>query len=129
MKLLRILNSLGLNLFTGVSKPISIDDIEDMSGKRITGNGSTIRRDNKPWLFFNFENIKNGNKIEAIRFDGYKTRRELIGELDSQIKSSSKRITLEKAKIDDREVEKHSLVAGGKLSDIMYSYDDALDFI
>ena len=51
MKLLRILSKLGLNLKTGISETIEVSEIEDMYHKKITGNGSIIRRDVKPWVF------------------------------------------------------------------------------
>ena len=129
MKMLSIMKKLGLNLTNGVSCLIKVEDIEKLSGKRIVGNGSTIRRDIKPWSFFNMEINKSKSSVIGFTFDGYKTRRELIGELDHQIKSSKKRIVLEESKSKEREDEKYKLSSSGSLSDKMYSYSDVKKYI
>jgi len=130
MKILKACETLGLNLDDGISSSvIDIKDIERLTGIRINGNGSKIRRDNKPWEFFNIENIKDKNSIVGFDFSGYKTRRELIGELDTQIKSSKKRIINEESKVIERENDKVNLSKTGKLSDLMYSKKDTVSYI
>ncbi len=129
MKILQSLINRGLNIITGVSSEIRVIDIEADTGKRITGNGSTIRRDTKPWSFFNIENIKERNKVVSYVFSGYKTRRELIGEVRHQNESSQKRVTDEQLKITDRENQIETLISGGRLDQIMFSERDTRPYL
>ncbi len=129
MKILQSLINRGLNIITGISPEIRVTDIETDTGKRITGNGSTIRRDTKPWSFFNIENMKEGNKVTSYVFSGYKTRRELIGEVRHQNESSQKRVGDEQSKIEDRERQIEILISGGRLDQIMFSEEDTRTYL
>ena len=103
MKALEAFESLGLDLTTGISKEtIPVLEMENKLKKRLTGNGSTIRRDNKPWSLFNFSVVKSGNSVEGWSFNGYKSYRDMITELNDQIASSEDRMKKEERSIDDR---------------------------
>lgn len=124
MKLLRVFESLGLNLDTGTSDAIRVQDVERESGKRLTGNGSIVRRDVMPWEAFNLENIRNKQKVWGYKFHGYKTVREVIGELKDQNESSKKRIDKELAKIDERNEIIKQLTNRGNLNTKYYTRKD-----
>ncbi len=121
MKIFQSLIKRGLNVKTGISPIINVSDIVLDIGKPITGNGSLIRRDSKPYSFFNFENLKCKNAVIGYEFSGYKTRRELIGELRHQNEASQKRLNEETLKIEEREIDILTLIAGGNLNDMMFS--------
>ena len=129
MRALKAMEALGLDLVTGISPFIPVEEVERLTGKRITGNGSTIRRDNKPWSYFVMEINKLRNSVHGFTFHGYKTRRELIGELDNQNNSSEKRMKLEALKIEERTQEKVILNAAGNLSATIYSKTDVVLYL
>ena len=77
----------------------------------------------------NLENVKDTNRVRGYIFRGYKTRRELIGELSDQNQSSKKRIMEEENKITEREAEKKALSSSGRLDDMMYGYSDIRSYL
>ncbi len=124
---LKALNILGLDLNSGKSVFISVEDIEEATGKRITGNGSTIRRDVKPYSYFEFENVKIKNKVVGYKFKGYLNKDSEMERLLSQISTTKKRYLLEESKIIQR-IEKLNSI---KLLDnkCLYSKKDVLKYI
>lgn len=111
MKALDAFIDCGLDIKTGVSSSvIRVESVEHMLNKRLVGNGSTIRRDNKPWKLFRFKVEKVGNKVVGWSFDGYKTFRDKIQELEDQIASSKNRIVKEEAQVTNRLVQIKSIV-------------------
>lgn len=96
--ILQSFEELGLNLDTGVSPIIPLSDVVERVGKPLTGNGSVVRRDNKPWSFFSMENIKDGGRVVAYKFNGYMTVEEEVDKLLDQIAKTKERARAEEAK-------------------------------
>ncbi len=129
MKILNAFIEKGLNPQEGTSEIISVAEIEILTNKRLTGNGSIVRRDTKPWSLFNLENIKESGSVIGYKFHGYKTRRELIGELRHQNESSQRRRVLEHEKIEERENKIRELTSQGRLDEAVFSIADIERYI
>lgn len=87
---------LGLDTQTGRSEEIQIQDISDLSGvKGVTGNGCLIRDDSSPWNLFNIEKIKKGRAVTSVKFNGFRTVKDDISEIDSRNKNREERISSE----------------------------------
>ena len=121
--LLQACVTLGLEPATGFSPFICVLKLENITGKRLTGNGSTIRRDQKPWLFFAMENVKQSNKIVGYKFNGYQTVHDEKVKLQSQLLQTQKRAKAEAAKVTSRLAEMDDLT--NKRQKYLYTQADA----
>lgn len=113
---------LGFNKDTGVSKWITVKELERQvgGGWRANGNGFKLRRDQKPWSLLGMEKEKQGNLIVAFRFTGYLTPEEEIKRVKSRLDNAEKRIEGERIKCREHLARLEQLERGVP----MYSFAD-----
>lgn len=124
-KYLKGFTKLGLDIKTGYSPVITLESIENETNTKLTGNGSIIRRDSKPWCYFNMENIKGqANSVYAYKFNGYLTKHQERQLLLDQIASTYDRAQKEELKCKKR-LETLAKLAGDD-DMVLYSMQDVL---
>jgi len=122
-KLLQACEILGLDLNTGVSPVISLNSLQQVYGKPITGNGSILRRDSKPFKFFKLDINKKANKVVSYKFNGYVDVAYEKDKLLSQIKKTRERLVKEQQKVTKRLNELQAIVHNrGNI--LLYSRND-----
>jgi len=101
-KLLQSCVALGLDVNTGVSPVIDLQALQTVYGKHLTGNGSVLRRDSKPFKFFKLDINKKNNKVVSYEFNGYVDVAYEKDKLLSQIQKTRERVAKEQLKVTDR---------------------------
>ena len=86
-KTLTGLQMLGLNLDTGRSPAIYVNNLESVTGLRQVGNGSKIiRRDNEVFSKFKYvTHLSEDNEILSYEFQGYKSSNDLVSEMSKDL--------------------------------------------
>ena len=93
--LLKSLTYLGLDLETGKSGYITVEEIKSFTGKKVTGNGSIIRNDSHPWDKFIIERKVERNSIQGFTFKGYRTIEHESKVISARMDNRNKRIQKE----------------------------------
>ena len=109
----KILNGcvqLGLNTNTGISPFIPLKDLEGVINIKLTGNGSKLRRDVKPFSFFKLVIVKNKATVIGYQFNGYQDVQGEISKLQDQTKTTQLRVIREAAKTKKRLVTLQNLL-------------------
>ena len=94
-KVLATLATIGLDLDTGKSNYISVEKLEQTTGRKITGNGSIIRDDSHPWNKFIIERKVESKSIQGFTFKGYRTIEHECKVISSRMENRNKRIQKE----------------------------------